>query len=200
MKKRICLLLVLFAVINVFADEYVISKIKYYDGDYYTRELSLKYSDKNDEYYLFRSTYSRSYWYTLTSDSLDKLRNNLAKTKEWEQLAKANKSTITKELPDSVIEVEGTMKSGSEWYFTSSDIPLSFHFMSNIADDHESVALYLLGGEKGTTKNKYITIEFESMLIVDSQIDDFINAISEETINEAKLKHEKEKNTADLFN
>ncbi len=200
MKRVLCLVFVVLLSVNSFCDEYVVSKFSYYDSDFYSHEMTLKYSDKNNEFYLFRSTYSRSYWFTLTPEKLDALRNNLTKVKEWEKVAKDNKSTITKELPDAIINVEGTMKSGSDWYFTSSDIPLNFFFMSNISDDHESVALYLPGGEKGSTKNKYITIEFESMLLADAQIDDFIKAISEETINEAILKHENEKNTADLFN
>lgn len=200
MKRVLCLVFIFFVSIQAFCDEYVISKIKCYDSTFYSCELTFKYNDKEDEYYIFRSTYSRSYWFTLTPEKLNALRNNLTKVKEWEKVAKDNVVELSKELPDSVIEVEGTMKSGADWYYSRFDIPLKFYFMSHMTDEIKSVALAILGGEKESTKNKYITIEFEDVTFIDSQIDDLIDAISEETVKEAILKHESEKNTADLFN
>ena len=41
-------------------------------------------------------------------------------------MAKENVVELSKELPDSVIEVEGTLKSGSDWYYSRFDIPLKF--------------------------------------------------------------------------
>lgn len=73
----------------IFADEYIISKLNCVEPEnYYKRELLLKYDDEDDVYYLYKSTYSHSYWYTLTAADLDKFRTNVEKAKEWINIAK----------------------------------------------------------------------------------------------------------------
>ena len=201
MKRIIFGLLIFFVNISAFADEYVISKIECRDSEYfYNKSISFKYDDEENVYYLFRSDYSSSYLFTLTPEKLEQLRNNLSKTKEWVDLANANKTTISKELPDSEIKVEGTMKTGRNWYVTKKDIPLNFFFISSFSEEAEFTSLTIVGGESESKQNKYIDIEFENVVFINTAIDDFITAISKETVDKAKEKHANEKNASDLFN
>ena len=201
MKRMICLFLVMLMGVVAFADEYVISKIKCLDTEfYYSREITFKYDDEDDVYYFYRSGYSLSYWFTLTPDEVEKLRNVLIKVKEWGKIAKENKATISKEIPDSVIEVEGTMKSGNSWYVTRREIPLHFFFISSFSDDAELTSLTIVGGEVESKQNQFVGIEFEDVLFINTSIDDFIKAISKETVEEAKRKHANQKNASGLFN
>lgn len=200
MRKKICCFICFFIVTICFADEYVISKIECVETqNLYDRELTLKYDDEDNVFYLFRSTYSRSYWFTLNPSKLEQLRQNLIKTQEWGKLAKDNKSSIKKEIPNSVIKVSGTMKSGNDWYTTYKDIPLKFFFVSSFSDDFEIVSLMLVGDEQESKQNQFIDIEFESVLFLNSEIDDFANAISKETVDNAIKKHTEEKQAADIF-
>lgn len=202
MKKIFAFITVLFMGLSVvFADEYVVSKIDCMAADgFYDRELTIKYDDSENVYYLCRSTYSAVYWFTLTPAKLEKLRANLNKVKEWEKLAKENKSSISKELPDSKISVEGTMKRGNDWYTTRWNIDLNFFFVSQITDEANVISLLLRGGEVESRQNQFVDIEFESLVFINTEIDSFIDAISTETIESAKTKHKQEKSAADMFN
>lgn len=185
----------------LFADEYVVSKIDCMAADgFYDRELTFKYDDSENVYYLCRSTYSAVYWFTLTPAKLEKLRTNLNKVQEWSKLAKENKSSISKELPDSKISVEGTMKRGNDWYTTRWNIDLNFFFISQVTDEAEVMSLLLRGGEESSKQNQFVDIEFESVAFINTQIDEFIKAISSESVEEAKKKHRQEKTAADMFN
>ena len=202
MKKLFSLILIaLFMIDFVFADEYVISKIECVDAEnYHDRQLSFKYDDEDDVYYIYRSTYSRSYWFTLTTDKLNQLRKNIKKIQDWSKLAKENRSSIGKEVPDSLIKVEGTMKSGNDWYSTRWDIPLNFIFVSSFSDKSEITSFMIRGGEQESRQNEFIDIEFESVLFINDYIDKFAEAINEETVEKAKKKHADEKKQEDLFN
>lgn len=185
----------------IFADEYIISKLNCVEPEnYYKRELLLKYDDEDDVYYLYKSTYSHSYWYTLTAADLDKFRTNVEKAKEWINIAKKNKVSVKKELPDSELSVEGAKKSGNDWYFTRWDIDISFLFAAGFENDKELFILLLEGGESESSENMFIDIEFESVFFMNDQIYGLSNAISKETVEKAKLKHEEDKKTADMFN
>lgn len=202
MKKIFALVTVfILGLSTLFADEYVVSKIECIAADgLYDRELTFKYDDSENVYYLCRSTYSAVYWFTLTPENLEKLRANLKKVQEWAKLAKENKSSISKELPDSSFSVEGTMKRGNNWYSTKWNIELNFFFISHISDEGEIISFMIRGGEKSSKQNQYIDIEFESVVFLNTEIDALINAISSETIEAAKLKHCQEMKTADMFN
>lgn len=201
MKKIICFIISVFITIIGFADEYLISTIECVEPDnFYDSELTLKYDDENDVYYIFRSTFSRSYWFTFTPEKLDQLRNILKKAEEWSKLANNHKSSISKELPDSLMKVEGTMKSGNDWYTTRWDISLNFFFISLFSDDTGAVTLLMKGGSQESKQNQFIDIEFESVVFLNSEIDDFLNAISKETVEKAKINREKQKKAAELFN
>lgn len=202
MKKIFALVTVLVLGLSaLFADEYVVSKIDCIAADgFYDRELTFKYDDSDNIYYLCRSTYSAVYWFTLTPTKLEKLRANLNKVQEWANLAKENKSSISKELPDSIFSVEGTMKRGNDWYSLRWNIDLNFFFISHISDEGEIISFMIRGGEESSKQNQYIDIEFESVIFLNAEIDSLIKAISSETIEVAKLKHSQEKKTADMFN
>ncbi len=202
MKRLLTLIAVLFMGLSaVFADEYVISKVDCIAADgLYDRELTFKYDDELNVYYIFRSTYSAAYWFTLTPAKLEKFRENLNKVQEWSKLAKEKKASISKELPDSKISVEGAMKRGNNWYSTSWNIDLNFFFISQINDGAEIISLLLRGGEEESIQNEFVDIEFESVVFLNSEIDSLISAISNETIEEAKNKHAHEKITSDMFN
>lgn len=85
MKKIFALVTVfILGLSTLFADEYVVSKIECIAADgLYDRELTFKYDDSENVYYLCRSTYSAVYWFTLTPENLEKLRANLKKVQEW---------------------------------------------------------------------------------------------------------------------
>lgn len=201
MKKIICFIISVFITIIGFADEYLISTIECVEPDnFYDSELTLKYDDENDVYYIFRSTFSRSYWFTFTPEKLEQLRNNLKKAKEWSKLANSNKSSINKELPNSLITVEGTMKSGNDWYTTRWDIPLNFFFISSFSDGVGAVTLLMRGGAQESKQNQFIDVEFESVVFINSEIDDFFKAISKETVEKEKENRKKQKKDAELFN
>lgn len=199
----------IFALVTVFlmgfsaviADEYVVSKIECISADgFFARELTFKYDDSENVYYLYRSTYSGAYWFTLTPDKLEKLRANLNKVQEWSKLARESRSSIYKELPDSKISVDGIMKFGNDWYSTRWNIDLNFFFVSQITEESDVISLLLRGGAEESRQNQFIDIEFESVFFLNNEIDSFINAISEETVEGAKKQHAKEKSAADMFN
>ena len=202
MKKIFSFVILTFLMISsVFADEYVISKIECIEAEhYYDRELSFKYDDEDDVYYIYRSTYSKAYWFTLTPTKLEQLRKNIKKVQEWSKIAKENKSSISKEVPDSLIKVEGIMKSGNDWYTTRWDIPLNFFFISSPSEGVEIVSFLMRGGEQESRQNEFIDIEFESVIFINNDIDKFAEAISVETIENAKKKHAEEKKQEDMFN
>ena len=201
MKKIIWFIISIFIAIISFADEYVISTIKCVEPEnFFEKELTLKYDDEHDLYYIFRSSFSRAYWFTLTPEKLNHLRNNLNKAKEWSKLATTNKSSINKELPNSLIAVEGTMRSGNDWYTTRWDIPLNFFFISSFSDNAGAVTLLMRGGSQESKQNEFIDIEFESVVFINSEIDDFFKAISKETVEKEKENRKKQKKDAELFN
>lgn len=202
MKRVLAFVAVLFMGLSaIFADEYVISKVDCMAADgLYDRELTFKYDDEDNVYYICRSTYSAVYWFTLTPAKLEKLRANLNKVQEWSKLAKENKASISKELPDSKISVEGTMKRGNDWYSTRWNIDINFFFVSQVNEESEIISLLLRGGEEESRQNEFVDIEFESVVFLNNEIDSLINAISNETIEAAKSKHSQEKTTSDLFN
>lgn len=202
MKKIFAFLMVFMLSLSAtFADEYVVSKIECLSVDgFLDQEISFKYDDSENVYYLYRYTYSRSYWFTLTPEEVEKLRANLNKAKDWIKIAKENNSTIKKELPDSKISVEGSMSSGNDWYETRNDIDLDFIFVATLAEEPKITSLLIRGEAEPSRQNQYIDVEFESVVFINEQIDAFIEGISEEAIEAAKEKHKKEKAEADLFN
>lgn len=202
MKKLVIFLSVLILGLSaVFADEYPVSTIKAFDvKDYYEQELTLKYDDSENVYYLFRSTYRGSYWFTLTPTKLEKLRATVKKAQEWSAIAIEKKTSVKKELPDSELKVPGTLHSGSDWYTTRWDLTLKYHFVAEVNDTTSIVSILLVGDEEASRQNQYMDIEFPSYVFINSQIDDLANAISEETIKKAKENHKAEKEAADMFN
>lgn len=202
MKKLLILILVfVIGFSEVFADEYIVSNVECVDAKYMNnRELMLKYDDEDDVYYLCRYTHSAIYWFSFTPTKMEMLRANIKKAQEWAILAKENKSTITKELPNSTIKVSGTMKRGNEWFSTRNDISLNFFFVSHITDEGEITTLLLRGDEEESRQNQFVDIEFESVVFVNKDIDAFLDAISPESISAAKERHAAEKKSADMFN
>lgn len=202
MKKILTVLLGLFIMsASAFADEFYISSFDCVEAEHYhDREISLKYDDEDDIFYLYQSFYSSSYWFTLTPAKLELLRKNIAKAQEWTKLARENKTKVTKQLPDSTIKVPGAKRSGNDWYTTRYDLTLDFFFISVIDDSSDLVTLMIRGDEEESRQNQFIDIEFESVIFLNDQIDAFAKAISEETIQAAKQERLNEKKTADLFN
>lgn len=202
MKKIITFVTILLVGLSAaLADEYVISNIECYSSEgFYDRELTFKYDDEEDVYYICRYTYSTAYWFTFTPTQLEKLREVLSKTQEWVKIASENRTSITKELPDSAISVRGIMKQGNNWYTTKWDIPLNFFFISQISENSELLTLFIRGNKEDSKQNQFIDIEFESVVFFDDGIEAFAKAISPETIEAAKEKHAQEKKSEDLFN
>ena len=198
MKKNIFVFIIfmLFS-FAIYADEYVISEIDGYNLKDEKVEINFKYDDGYNIYYLQRSTYSNVYWFHLIPIDLEQLKANLAKAKEWAKIAKENKTDVIKEIPNSKIGIKATMKSGNEWYTTRKNLSLNFVFASVENGSAYSVMLY--GEEEKSTQNEFIGIEFEPIYFAGKQIDDFIDAISPETIEKAKSKHQQEKKNAELF-
>lgn len=192
-------LFVLFAA-TLYADEFIISEIQCYADNgvgINDEEINFKYDDESNVYYLQRSTFLDSYWFYIYPSDLEKLRANLAKAKEWSKIAKDNKVDVTKEIPNSTISIEATMKSSNDWYHTRRNIPLKFFF---VADMEEQICMFIIkGGAQKSLKNEYIEIEFEDLIFVEDQIDDFIDAISPETIEKAIAKHQQKKKSSELF-
>lgn len=202
MKKLFLLIsFIIFGLSTLSADEYVVTKFKCLAADgLYEREIDLKYDDKENVYYLFSSSYSTAYWFILSPEKLEKLRSNLQKVQDWSKLAKENKSSISKELPDSKISIEGIMLTNNDWYTTRWDIPLNFFFVSQINEGAEIISLLIRGGAAESRQNEFIDIEFDSIIFINNQIDEFINAISSETIETGKNNHKEQKKAAEMFN
>lgn len=201
MKKILCVVCLLaVGLLQIFCDEYQISSFSGYTEDFYEYELNLKYDDNKDIYYLFKKDYGSVYWYTLTPEKLDTLRANVEKVKQWIQIAKENKTSVTKELPDSKISTQGTLYTSSgDWYNSLLDIDLEFHFLS-VMEESEDFAIIIKGEKVRSEENKYIDIEFETMFLINNQIDYFAEAISVDSVEKAKKEHEKMKASQDLFN
>ncbi len=174
--------------------------IKFNCSSFYDREVTFKYDDEENVYYIYRSTYSSAYWFILTPAKLEKLRANLNKVQEWSKLAKEKKASISKELPDSNISVEGIMNRGNDWYSTRWNIDLNFFFVSQVNEESEFISLLLRGGEEESSQNEFVDIEFESVVFINNEIDSLISAISNKTIEAAKTRHTQEKTISDMFN
>lgn len=186
---------------SLFADEYVISDIQCYKkafGNIEKEEISFKFFDDEDNSYSLQwSTYSRLYWFIFESDSLRQLRTNLLKAKEWINIAKENKTNITKEIPNSSISFLGAMRSDNNFYTAKRLIPIRFFFACDVEKSYYTI--FLEGRTEKTMQNEFVDIEFENIYFVNNQIDDFIDAISPEIIEKAKLRHQQEKKASDLF-
>ena len=201
--KKVLLVLFLFiiSIPGLYADEYVISKVQCLMenfGRINTEEISFKYDDENDLYYLQRSTYTQIYVYIFKPSDLEQLRSNFLKANNWIKIAKDNKVSVSpKEMPNSAIPVKGAMKSGSNWYTTRLNIPLKFFFACDVNESFYT--LTIKGGSEKSSQNEFIDIEFDLLVFFNEQIDAFIDAISPENIERAKAKHQQEKKASELF-
>lgn len=200
--KKVLLVLFLFIIFisGLYADEYVISTIQCLMEEYgtiSTEEINFKYDDEKNLYYLQWSKYAQSYWFYIYPSDLEQIRANLKKAKEWEKIAKDNKTNVTKEIPNSAISVKATMKSSNDWYTTRRNIPLNFFFACDVRESFYT--LIIRGGAEKSTQNEFIDIEFNTLVFDSKQISDFSAAISHETVEQAKIKHQQGKKAADLF-
>lgn len=202
MKKVFASFLVLLAVVTgVYSDEYVISKIECIDADYFTnREVTLKYDDEENMFYLCRYEYNKAYWFDLTVSQLNSLRATVKKAQEWSKQAKENKSTIRKEIPNSQLSCPVTMKWGNDWYTGTRSTSFQFMFVSSFEGETGITSILWSGSSPSSRQNSYIDLEFDSVILLNTEIDDFAEAISEKTVNTAINKHNQEKKAADLFN
>lgn len=185
----------------MFADEFVVSSVGCSNAKtFYDEEITLKYDDKANVFYLFRSDYSRIYWYTLTPEKLKQLRENVKKAQEWAQLAAEKKSSISKEIPNSTIKVPVTMKRGNDWYTSSYDMTLYFKFISSFDEKNGLTSLLIAGNAVSARQNRYCELEFESVVFINTSLDKFAEAISEESVNRAIEEQKKKKSEAEMFN
>lgn len=213
MKKLFLLLLMLFCYLLTLSAEdcYVVSKFDgYVSGDnrrpvrrtieFLCYPESHTFFGEGGEYCVFFYSGSARYWFSFTSDGVEKLRINLQKVQEWSKLAKEKKLSIRKELPNSNIYVLGKMCVGNRWYSSKSYTPLSFYFHSEIENDKEAIVLGIIGGTVVSSENEFVDIKFEDIVFLNEQIDLFINAISSKTVESAREKYEKQKKDSDIFN
>ena len=56
------------------------------------------------------------------------------------------------------------------------------------------------GNQQLNNFGAFIDIEFDSIIFINNQIDEFINAISSETIETGKNNHKEQKKAAEMFN
>lgn len=185
----------------IFADEFVVSRIGCSDAKtFYDEEILLKYDDKENVFYLFRSDYARDYWFILTPEKLKQLRETVKKAQEWSALAFEKKSEIAKDIPKSEIKVPVTMKRGNDWYTSSYDMTLYFKFISIFNDKSSLTSLLVMGNAVSSRQNRYCELEFEAVIFVNSTIDKLAAAISEEAVNKAIEEQKKKQSDADMFN
>lgn len=202
MKKIFLILSFLFYGLSaVLADEFVVSRIGCSDaGTFNDREIILKYDDKEKVFYLYRSDFSRTYWYTLTPEKLQQLREIIKKAQDWASLAIEKKAAISKEIPDSSIRVPVTMKRGNDWYTSSYDLTLKFTFISTFDGSTSLTSLLIMGTVVSSKQNRYTELEFESVIFINTLLDKFADAISEESVNAAIEAQKKKQFDADMFN
>ena len=199
-------LLVLFLMVfahNLYADEFLIGKMQCYKvlnynpDNLYPEEIAISYNDITYTYILQRSMYATSYRFTFFPFEIEKLRNNLSKIKEWEIIAKENKTSVSKELPNSIITVDGRMK------MYATNITRSFSLFSSVSiklNDEEVTTVFVITGEGGKPKKlgEEIFI-FDPLVFFAEDINKLSNLISPETLEQAKVKHQQEKKAAELF-
>ncbi len=197
-----CLLLIFFLGSYLCADEYVIDKISYYDFDTrIIKEMNFKYDDKRNIYYLQTSDFLTTAWIEITPDQLVCLRNTVKKSVDWANIAKENSTTVEKELPDSTITTDVIWSSGGEVYKNASwnKLDIHIHFVSVFENPNTVTSILLYAGKVSASNNKYENYEFPGVVMIDEQITDFSEIISENNINNAKDKHKEEKKVQDLF-
>ena len=183
-----------------FTDEYIISTIDCYDAKYFLEEqIYFKYDDEENLYYLQKKDYFSSAWYVLTPENLEILRANIKKALDWGKIAKENKTSISKELPDSQIKVSAIKEYHNEWYSSSRDITLTFNFLSVVEHSTVICSLVIYGNQVPSLQNQYIDIEFEEVIFTTDLIEYFYDSISPETIEAAQKQHEKQKEAEALF-
>lgn len=182
---------------NVYSDEYVIGKINCFDANHIIK-MNFKYDDEEKVFYINRTDeYGKTYWFTVTNDQINTIRQSLGKCKEWIKIAKENQVDVSKELPNSKLSVPGAMKWSDDFYVSLYNLSLEFYF---VAVNGTSV-LAIKGNKVRSSANQFIDLKWNDVMLIESDVDIFIDVISQENIDAEIKKHdEKKKDSDDLFN
>jgi len=197
-----CFLLLLFVGSSLAADEYVIGKISYYDYEYWNTEtINFKYDDSNKIFYLQTADWLTTGWVELSSAQVETLRATLQKALDWAKIAEENGSEIKKEIPNSTITTNVTWKSGDDWYKNKSWDKLSIHshFIAAGEKGDTLSTLLMIASKVTSATNQFEKYEFPEIVLLKSNMEEFLQVISEENIKAAIDKHNDAKKAEDLF-
>ena len=202
MKRFLTVLFLMIFAYNIYADEFLIGKMQCYKvlnnnpDNLCPEEIAISYNDITYTYTLQRSMYATSFRFIFFPIEIEKLRNSLLKIKDWEIIAKKNGTGVTKELPNSLIYVDGRMK------IYEIDITRSFSLAPAVSiklNGEEVSTVLVITGTGGKTKPGEEIFMFEPLVFFSEGINELNNLISPETLDQAKAKHQQEKKTAELF-
>lgn len=199
-KKLIGIILLLFSIFYINADENLMFSGKCYEYNsflkgFVDKEYAIKYDDESDIFYLRTSDLLNNAWIHLSWNDVSKLRKNMEKYFEWEKIATEQKAEIEKQLPDSTITTKVTWKYGDNWYSANS-FNLSFVFFSQDITRHQ----FVLSTSKATGSNQFVSYKIDGYYFDKEQVQELFDAINEENIKKQISDFKKNKEKEALFN
>jgi len=179
---------------SIFSDEYTVASYPYYEGTFGTRKtMKIRYDDETDKYMFYVSNSFSTHWMVFTAEDLNTMRKSVEKALEWKDIALKNKAEVSKTIPDSEFMVELVESSSTDFFKGVNKVKVQFAFAST--ENAALTSLLIVGGTTPSSSNRYIKLEFEGQIILDIQ--EFADAISEESINAEIKKHNESVSKAD---
>jgi hypothetical protein len=131
----------------------------------------------------------------LNSNDMSKLRDNLNKYLEWEELAITKSVKIEKSLPNSTIKNKVGWSFGDDTY-VAMNFELKFTFFSQSESRHQ---LVISSNNVEALSNKFIDYKIEPIYLDHIHVTSFLNGVSEANINQLIEERSKNKEVEELF-
>lgn len=192
-KKLVIFSMFLLLGINIFATEYKFYEGSCYEandllGKLYSYDFYINYDTELNVFAFTVVDYFETKVLVFSKENIASLRKNIEKYFEWNDLAIEKQTTLSKQLPDSHMEVTYLELSGNDVY-SSFNFGLDFVFFSQNKLNHQ---LVIMGDTVPSMQNEYIDCEISDLYFDNEQITQLYNAFSEENIA-AKMKEYEEK-------
>lgn len=148
-------------------------------------KFSVGYSTNYEMYYILESSpFNGDTNVYLDEVLLEKLRVNIDKALEWNQLAKENKTAVDKDLPDSTIRchLRAVTTSFGASYTVSGYTYLRFHHKCDANGNYE-LKIYADTIDYSTQTNQtYPSFPFQTMKFKNGTLEEFRKAIDKDTL------------------
>jgi len=144
----------------------------------------------------FHNTMSKGY-VDLDNSQMQRLRETLDKYCEWEVLATESQVKIDKQIPDSsIVKSRISFSYGDNWYH-GNNLSITFTFFSFNEDSH---SLLIQSNKIFSSSNKYIDFQIDLTFLDKTQVQYFIETISEDSIKALLVEYQTKKDNEAMFN